>query len=186
MSDEPKVGASAIPEIYYDLIARIVPGALILSAYGLGQIDKKFYAGEITFALILSYVIGLVLDILAGWFWWVTFFKRQKFWKKGWKNADRYKNDGELWLWIRSLRLVDRNLYTKMMAEKMLFASLSLASLFMFLIVLIRPPVCPLYCISRWYSIVVLILFAFFSWCMFRVNKSLSTACERGEMSTAA
>jgi hypothetical protein len=60
-------------------------------------------------------------------FWNVVFFKRQDFWQKYWQNANRYKSDGDLWLWIRDLRLVDRNLYTKMMAEKMLFSSLSVA-----------------------------------------------------------
>ena len=183
MSDGTKLETSAIPEIYYDLIARIVPGALFLSVYGWKEIDKTFDAAKISFALVLSYLIGLVLNLLAGRFWHFAFFKRRE--KLG-KRAQTVRSDGELWLWIRNLPLVDRNLYTKMMAEKMLFSSLSIASLITSLIILVRPPPESVFHdVSRCYSVIPIAFFAFFSWCMFRVNEWLSKPYERAQESAA-
>jgi hypothetical protein len=176
MSEDTKLGTSAIPEIYYDLIARIVPGALFLSVYGWKQIDERFDAGKLSFALILSYLIGLVLNLLAGRFWHFAFFKRRK--RLG-KRAQTVRSDGELWLWIRNLSPGDRNRYTKMIAEKMLFSSLSIASLITSLVILVRPPYeCAFHDVSRCYSVIPIAFFAFFSWCMFRINEKLTAFME--------
>lgn len=168
MSEETRIEASTIPEIYYDLIARVVPGALILVAYGWKDIDKGFNAGMLTVGLIFSYILGLVLSLGAALLWDCTYLKwRSKFWQ----NARERKTDGDLWLWIRSLRLVDRNLYTKMMAEKTLFCSLSVGSLLM---CFAPPPECVVH-IGRWYSAGLLASCSvIFSMCMFRVNTFLS------------
>ncbi len=165
MSGETKIEASAIPEIYYDLIARIVPGALILGTYGWGQIDKGFDVGKLGVGLLFSYMLGLLLNLAAERFWHYAYFN----WRtKLWKSARDRKTDGELWLWIRRIPLVDRNLYTKMMAEKTLFSSLSIASLVMF----VAPPYeFVVHDIRWWHSA---LLFTIFSACMFRVNTFLS------------
>jgi hypothetical protein len=165
MSEEEKLGSSAIPEIYYDVIARIVPGALVLGVYRWEDIAKGFNAGTLSVGLIFSYMAGLMLNLVAERFWHFIYFR----WKsKLWASAQARSTDGELWLWIRGIPLIDRNLYTKMMAEKMLFASLSVGSLLMWVV---PPPEFVAQHVGWWNS---LILFAIFSACMFRVNTWLS------------
>src|SRR6266567_4963886 len=150
MSEETTTQASAIPEIYYDILARVVPGALILIAYTWKDIGKDFHTSNLTVGLLFSYILGLSLNLVAERFWYYAFKSRRKIWKG--KKQD--KTDSDLWLWIRSLPLVDRNLYTKMMAEKMLFSSLNVGSLCMCFV----PPFVAH--IGRWYSAG---LFAIFS-----------------------
>ena len=73
---------SAIPEIYYDLIARIVPGTIALGVYGWGEINKGFDLGKLSLGLIFSYMTGLMLNLLAEQFWHFIFFRwRSKLWK---------------------------------------------------------------------------------------------------------
>jgi hypothetical protein len=168
MSEETKIEASAIPEIYYDLISRIVPGALILVAYRWKDIDKGFHAGMLTVGLLFSYVLGLVLNLTAARFWDCTYFKWRS---KLRKDAKERKTDAELWLWIRSLPLVDRKLYTKMMAEKKLFSSLTFGSLWMCFV----PPSEFVEHIGRWCSALLFaVVSAVFFACMLRVNTFLS------------
>ena len=175
MSEETKIQASAIPEIYYDIIARIVPGALILVAYRWKDIDRGFDAGMLTVGLLFSYILGLVLSLLAARLWDCTYLKWRS---KLWKNAKERKTDGDLWLWIRSLPLVDRNLYTKMMAEKTLFCSLSVGSFLMCFV----PPSEFVVHIGRWYSAgLFAIVSAIFSACMFCENTFLSWNMRRSK-----
>ena len=155
---------SAIPEIYYDLIARIVPGTIALGVYGWGEINKGFDLGKLSLGLIFSYMTGLMLNLLAEQFWHFILFRWRS---KLWKSAKARKTDGELWLWIRSIPLIDRNLYTKMMAEKSLFASLTVGSLIMFCV---PPPILPRHLVG----FASVISFVIFSACMFRVNTWLS------------
>src|SRR6266480_5978294 len=128
MSEETNLKGSAIPEIYYDVIARVVPGALILGTYcgwkGLDDLNK------LGIGLIFSYTLGLVLDVLESpysrfWLW---------LYPKLWKTYKKRKTNDQLWQWIRDLPLIDRTLYTKMMAEKILFSSLSIGTLLMFIV----------------------------------------------------
>ena len=77
--------------------------------------------------LIFSYTLGLVLDVLESpysrfWLW---------LYPKLWKTYKKRKTNDQLWQWIRDLPLIDRTLYTKMMAEKILFSSLSIGTLLM-------------------------------------------------------
>jgi hypothetical protein len=163
MSEETKTQASAIPEIYYDILARVVPGALILIAYAWKDIGKDFHTSNLSVGLLFSYILGLSLNLVAERFWYYVFKSRRKIWKE----KKRDKTDSDLWLWIRSLPLVDRNLYTKMMAEKMLFSSLSIGSLFMCFV----PPSEFVVQIGWPHSALLLaLLFAFFSYGMLRVR----------------
>ena len=193
MSEETSLKGSAIPEIYYDIIARVVPGALILGTYcrwkGLDDLNK------LGIGLIFSYMLGLVLDVLEGpysrfWLWLC---------RKLWKHTQRKTND-QLWKWIRDRPLIDRTLYTKMMAEKILFSSLSMGTLLMCIVppsegartlfsslsictvfTCIFPPTeCDVY-VGRWWFAVPFVLFA---WCMSRINKSLSSNISRHQERT--
>ena len=189
MSEETELAGSAIPQVYYDIIARVVPGALVLGTYyGWEKIENGFDASKLGVGLIFSYMLGLVLDVIEGRFWRFCFWLGSKLPKK----AKRRKTNDELWQWIRSRpRLVDRNLYTKMMAEKILFSSLSIGTLLMCIVppsecartlfsslsirALLRcifpPTECGVY-IGRWWFALPFVLFA---WCMSRIHKWLSS-----------
>jgi len=169
MTEEPKKEASAIPEIYYDIIARIVPGALILAAYTSRDINERLDTAKLTVGLLLSYMLGLVLNLLAERLWHWTYLK----WRTNlWKNPKERKTDRDLWRWIRSLPLVDRNLYTKMMAEQKLFSTLSVGTFFM----CFAPPCELVTQIDRGYSTLLFaILCVIFSKCFFRENTFLSS-----------
>ena len=83
MSEETNLKGSAIPEIYYDIIARVVPGALILGTYyGWQDLDLN----KLGVGLIFSYMLGLVLDVVESpyshvWLWvwsWVVKHNKRK------------------------------------------------------------------------------------------------------------
>lgn len=162
MSEEMGLKGSAIPEIYYDVIARVIPGALILGTYH-GWRDLDLNTAGV--GLILSYLLGLILDMLESpysrfWLWVWSIFPTNR------------KTNDELWQWLRDLPLRDRILYTKMMAEKILFSSLSIGALLM----CIFPPAdCCVYPV-RWSFAVAFVIFI---WCMSRINRSLSANAER-------
>jgi len=87
MSGETTTQASAIPEIYYDILARVVPGALILIAYAWKDIDKDFHTSNLTLGLLFSYILGLSLNLVAERFWYYAFKSRRKIRKE--KNRTR-------------------------------------------------------------------------------------------------
>jgi len=161
MSEETSLKGSAIPEIYYDIIARVVPGALILGTYYGWQ---DFDLSKLGVGLIFSYMLGLVLDVVEGPFWCPWFW----LWSKLWKKAKKCKTNDQLWQGIRRLPLIDRTLYTKMMAEKILFSSLSIGTLVMCL----APPTECIAHIGRWHFA---LLFVVFTACMLRIRKSVSS-----------
>ena len=141
--------------------------------------------------LIFSYTLGLVLDVLESpysrfWLW---------LYPKLWKTYKKRKTNDQLWQWIRDLPLIDRTLYTKMMAERILFSSLSIGTLLMCIVppsecarilfsslsfytlfrCIFPPSDCHVY-VGRWWFAVPFVLFA---WCMSRINKSLSSNASR-------
>ena len=157
MSEETNLKGSAIPEIYYDIIARVVPGALILGTYyGWQDLDLN----KLGVGLIFSYMLGLVLDVVE------SPYSHVWLWVWSWVKHNKRKTNDQLWQWIRGLPLTDRTLYTKMMAEKILFSSLSIGTLLMW----IFPP--KDVCVDRWWFGVAFVLFV---WCMSCINKSLSS-----------
>jgi len=89
--------ASLVPEVYYDLIGRIVPGAILCfvlySTFATELSFIKDFDGASKFALvfIVAYAMGLVQDMLAGTFlhwtnqavFWIfrQFTKKPNIWK---------------------------------------------------------------------------------------------------------
>lgn len=63
---------SLIPEFYYDLICRIVPGVILCFIFGWSVQDNLVPLGELSgailapLAFVLSYATGFVLDIFSG------------------------------------------------------------------------------------------------------------------------
>lgn len=130
MPEEPKLESSSVPEIYFDIIARIIPGALIFGLFGLKKLSEKFGAGsDLIILFIASYLTGIVLGILAGIFWGAVLWIYDRIYEGG--KFEKLHDDGKLWLWIRKLPANERNRFTKMMAELNLFCSLSFGALLM-------------------------------------------------------
>lgn len=63
--------AGLVPQVYYDLIARVVPGAVACLLYGYAFAAKlRMFSSYdtvtgILFGFVLAYVIGIVLDLLS-------------------------------------------------------------------------------------------------------------------------
>lgn len=55
--------ASLVPESYFDVIARIIPGSFVLYTYGQ---PNEFTWGSIVTALLFAYLIGLSLDFIGS------------------------------------------------------------------------------------------------------------------------
>jgi hypothetical protein len=168
MSEETSLKGSAIPEIYYDIIARVVPGALILGTYYGWQ---DFDLSKLGIGLIFFYMLGLVLDVVERPFWRFWFW----LWSKLCKKAKKCETNDQLLEGIRHLPPIDRTLYTKMMAEKTLFSSLSIGALVM---CLAPPNECVVH-IRQWHFHIERWLFAFlyvvFTACMLSIRKSVSS-----------
>jgi hypothetical protein len=68
--DEEKIGklSGVVPEMWHDLIARITPGLVIAyTVYGNApQSFKEITIGGFAGAIIVAYVVGLMMDLLAG------------------------------------------------------------------------------------------------------------------------
>ena len=57
--------ASLVPEVYYDLIGRVVPGSLLYLALA-WSVPSLNHEPSIALVLLVGYTMGLVLDTLAG------------------------------------------------------------------------------------------------------------------------
>ena len=73
MTDDGEVGASVVPEVYYDLIARIIPGVLVLWIYGWADVEEGVDVPRLSIGLVLAYTIGLslnmIVDVIAQPLW---------------------------------------------------------------------------------------------------------------------
>ena len=127
-----------IPQFYFDLIARVAPGALILLMYGiyLNNVIKFPDLGKTLIffiCLLCSYFIGLVLDVAIGvlacavsGIGYVIIDKNKNL------SAEKIKwwNDKTIWLEINKLEDVARaSILTKIMTEKTLFRTMFVVSL---------------------------------------------------------
>ena len=121
---------SSVPEIYFDIIARVVPGAIAIGLYSFGPNLHEFNTPTIGFvALICSYFLGMILHIVSDRLWDWGFYSWQPSAAECCSFFHLYK-DADLWRWIRlSLGPTDRNVFTKMMAEKAMFRSTSLIAI---------------------------------------------------------
>jgi preprotein translocase subunit Sss1 len=107
-----------IPEVWFDLSARVVPGAVIV----LASSPTDFVWGKsfcrVALGLVIVYVVGFAVDVASeGIFGWV-------FWplNKWWPNCFlRYR---QLWDDIERLAADQRNVIVKMAAEAVLLRSL--------------------------------------------------------------
>lgn len=124
------------PELFYDVTARIVPGAFLLGIYSIHD-DKSFQGiGTLFFGLVFAYVLGYCVAIIAGliidrfiWHLLLTTLHR-----KG--KLLTIRNSDELWDWVRANTKLSVAIKMKFMAERNLFRSLLMSNV----IIAVRPP----------------------------------------------
>ena len=148
-----------IPDIQYDSIARIVPGVVLLTAYTAHNSNLWGSASYIAAGLILSYVVGFMLELFSATVVDWKFINivlaiaespntesaatvPQKSTNKVVQFiATRCQNIGlvseaRLWGSLRDGTIVKKQLLLKMLAERAMFRSLMIASL----VALVIPP----------------------------------------------
>jgi hypothetical protein len=110
-----------IPEVWFDLIGRVVPGTVIvLAAF---QTDvfrdlKDLTLGNLAVGLVVVYVVGLVFDVVSdGLFGWIFSALAQRWEKAFYSNKD-------LWEKAESRPANQRNVIIKIVAEGTLLKSL--------------------------------------------------------------
>ncbi|HET9418877.1 MAG TPA: hypothetical protein VFO30_06010 [Chthoniobacterales bacterium] len=126
---------SSIPEIYFDIIARVVPGAIAIAAYNFDSLSKNLNTPTISFALLCSYFLGMLLEIVGDSIWNNTFYKLQPglraktlFW--GRLKLFDFDSLKDIWEWLRKLPAAERPVFTKMTAERSMFQTTALLFLF--------------------------------------------------------
>ncbi len=69
MSEEQEITQKAgglLPEVYYDIIGRVIPGAIILGLYGYPYIPKPYTSMVFLGCIISAYIFGLAVDVCMG------------------------------------------------------------------------------------------------------------------------
>lgn len=134
--DEKTLGKikDTIPEIYFDIIARIIPGALSILVF-VGErvlIDNGFL--RIVSCLLFSYLCGIVIDIssdmILNRILFRPFFLLFKLFRIP------ILSDSILWIKIRKLQEKQGLVFNKMMAEKAMLRGIILLNL---VVLFVRP-----------------------------------------------
>jgi hypothetical protein len=131
--------ASLVPEIYYDLIGRIVPGLILCLVLFWNLRTELSFLKElgggtvIAFVLLLGYAMGLILDLLAGMFLYrpnrIIFWALAKFAAKN--------NVWQVHVWQVIARQSDEaraSHLRKMMAERAALRNLTVLSIALWLL----------------------------------------------------
>jgi hypothetical protein len=119
---------SSIPEIYFDIIARVVPGAIGIGLYNFESLAPNLTTPTVSFVLVCSYFLGMLLHVVGDSIWSGIFYRWQPAIGKR-ISFFRFHGILSLWEWIRGLLPADRAVFTKMMAERSMFQGASLVAL---------------------------------------------------------
>jgi hypothetical protein len=129
ISEPENTVVSLIPEFYYDLIGRVLPGTLIAFLYLWPMSAKVAHFGAIRGAVAASscYLLGLTLDVFTDQVFHWTHRVLRPLTKQ--ISFLRVEDDGTLWSWTRTQPAGEQILLKKMFAEKALFRIATFASL---------------------------------------------------------
>lgn len=155
---------SLIPEIFFDIIGRVIPGLILIILYQLPTCAMQITNLDIALELIASYVIGFLLEIITQTIEYVIYLGVRSVPIKIICHNYCY-TDNKLWKCIRKSGNYLNSI--KMMAEKSMFRSLTLVAIIIF----IWPPrflyhyfcfpiLCSCDCIG--FKLIIAILFALF------------------------
>jgi hypothetical protein len=145
-----------LPDVGYDVLARVVPGATAIALYASASTSWPPSGGVIAFYIPAGYVVGVFLDVISEigvreiWPRLRCYFagcSRDTSNRKcclikrfpGWRSQSEYGQnpfDDDLWGKIRNLDAANKALCIKMMAEKAIFRSFAL----LFLVTAVVPP----------------------------------------------
>jgi hypothetical protein len=76
---EGKAGGlpSSVPEIYFDIIGRVIPGSVAIGLYQFDSLTHTLNTPTVSFALVASYFLGMILDIVGSRLWELLFYAAQ-------------------------------------------------------------------------------------------------------------
>ena len=143
MADGESSVAGGIPDFFYELIARIIPGVVVIaiSIYWFSGNFKTSSGVELSvfvfFGLVAAWIIGVTLDlgVFVGWKWFVgrKWLLRLRHYLK----REEFVSDLIQYGWIvRKLEPLDRKLVTKAHAQIVFFRSMTAICAFAVLICL--------------------------------------------------
>jgi hypothetical protein len=115
---------SKIPYVFYDIIARIVPGMFIVGIYMAHDEERFKSIGSAIFGIVFAYVLGFCFNVISKGPDWIYLNLKNKIAKKP-------VSEKEMWTWTREDLSLPEVLKIKMMAERSFFLSLLLASILM-------------------------------------------------------
>ncbi|MFA6546909.1 MAG: hypothetical protein WCS99_21005 [Limisphaerales bacterium] len=139
-----------IPELQFDVIARLVPGAAVLGIYTIHDNKLSEGLGTLFFGIVFSYLLGYLLELtsatLIEYHFLNSFLIKRfnadpsKLASAGlrWAYRSKLASDGQLWEHCHKKTGPERHVFLKMLAERALFRSLALASC----VALAFPPDC--------------------------------------------
>ena len=126
MSDGESSQTGGIPDFFYELIARIIPGVAVVAIciYGSNGDFETVYSsvGLSVFVLVAGWIIGVTLDlgVFGGWKWLCRHNQR----------LEKTASDLSQYAWIvRKLLPWDRKLVTKAHAQIVFFRSMTVICL---------------------------------------------------------
>jgi hypothetical protein len=124
-----------IPNFYYDIMTRIIPGCVLIGSYSdFGKISISEFQSSVFF-LLSAYLLGYVLNLFSVDIWDKVFYTR-KYSTKVFKKLNGY-NERDVWDLIRKkVQPENRDILIKMLSEFLMMKSLSLVAA----IWLISPP----------------------------------------------
>jgi hypothetical protein len=107
-----------VPEAWFDLIARVIPGAIILVVTTQNTTISNVTIGGFAIGVLLAYVIGMVFDLCSSVFFEWVFAACAKV------APNSFTSSVRIWEAIDTLPMNSRGLLVKMMAEGIMFRSL--------------------------------------------------------------
>jgi hypothetical protein len=116
----------SVPELFYDLIARIVPGTIILGIISLHYPNQHLESYGFLLWLVVGYVIGYATEAAAELADKILFGSVLKW---AWAKCPRFASERILWDYAFSDVCRNYPLWLKVLAERSMFRTLFLACL---------------------------------------------------------
>ena len=122
---------SLIPEFFFDVIARLIPGVVMVYLIGWTKLEDELTVQAIFFSILISYLIGYILNIISSIIWDLLLFSHKKMLNifKGFTTPHTLQ---EIWdISYEKVNPIERLKILKMIAEFQMFRSLSIIPIFL-------------------------------------------------------
>ena len=128
---------SRVPELHFDLLARVIPGALTLAFYLGHRSDLLSSVGNVALGMIAAYAVGFTIHLIALPLFCYLLFDRlcRRFYRpsNGWP-----VDSGRMWRHRAELTGEQKDLFLKRLGERNMFLCLMFVSL---VSIVIPPPI---------------------------------------------